>query len=287
MNYRCIIAIGLLIVSGCESEPTYPVEPHIEFQSLKFIPSDILSDRLVLSFKFTDGDHDLGHDGTYPFHHQTYFLEKDFSLVPVYTDGSGLNEIILPDGQTGKLATVRTKEKPEFKDQMPPNEFPYTCRNYNYSVVHVQFEDEDIINDDAREIGWDSYYDMYEVYDQFYVEPNPDYNNIFVDFLIQQENGEFELLDWEMISPPECYPTFNGHFPDLSKYTENPIQDGTFEITKFSKQTGAFVYNLRSEGFQVLIKDAKFKLRFYIKDRALHTSNIVETPPGTLESFTH
>jgi hypothetical protein len=40
-----------------------------------------------------------------------------------------------------------------------------------------------------------------------------------------------------------------------------------------------------SYGFEMILKNDIFKLRIYIKDRRLNTSNIIETPEVTLEEI--
>ena len=40
-----------------------------------------------------------------------------------------------------------------------------------------------------------------------------------------------------------------------------------------------------SYGFEMILKNDIFKLRIYIKDRELNTSNIIETPEVTLEEI--
>ena len=41
-----------------------------------------------------------------------------------------------------------------------------------------------------------------------------------------------------------------------------------------------------SYGFDMVLKNDIFKLKVYIKDRALNQSNIIETPEVTLEEIT-
>jgi hypothetical protein len=78
-------------------------------------------------------------------------------------------------------------------------------------------------------------------------------------------------LNWETITGTECGPSFDGRFPRLSD------KDGPLE--------GTLRYSMKSEGIAFILSSRSFKLRVTIKDRALNTSNIVETDFVTLEGI--
>jgi hypothetical protein len=65
MSRRIIIWIApLLLLLSCNSDPVFPVEPHIEFVDIQ--PAEVrqFRDSIVITLRFTDGDGDLGDDGS-------------------------------------------------------------------------------------------------------------------------------------------------------------------------------------------------------------------------------
>jgi hypothetical protein len=102
----------------------------------------------------------------------------------------------------------------------------------------------------------------YGVKDTIYFEKNPNHNNIKVEFFVQ-ENGVFEPFDWVTAFPPDCGETFDGRFPRLSDESK-PLE-------------GTIRYSMESAGFLSLFSIKKIRLRISIKDRALNTSNVIET----------
>ncbi len=61
MRYLVIFfTIGLLFFAGCDRSPVFPVEPTIEFLDIQPREARHLKDSIVVSFRFQDGDGDLG-----------------------------------------------------------------------------------------------------------------------------------------------------------------------------------------------------------------------------------
>ena len=109
------------------------------------------------------------------------------------------------------------------------------------------------------------------VQDTVYFELNPDHHNIEVDFLVKNPDGSFTEFDWtKEFFYPNCGVTFDGRFPIL--YEDRPG----------SPLEGTIRYGMGSSGFRILFSLKTIKLRVQIKDRALHRSNIIETPEFTL-----
>jgi len=133
-------------------------------------------------------------------------------------------------------------------DTLPPYEFPYTCLNYNTNNDFVGYED-----------------------DILYFQQNQDHWNIFVQFFVKK-NGVYTEFDWETAFPPQCSDSFNGRFPVLTDLSNSPLE-------------GILRYGMTSTGFKILFRNDTLKLKVWIKDRALHQSNIIETPDFVLKNI--
>ena len=110
--------------------------------------------------------------------------------------------------------------------------------------------------------------------DTFYIQKNENNKNIFIEFY-KKENNEFVLIDWKRIFDEEygCGIDFNSRFPPLNISNSSQLLSGKLR------------YGMVSYGFEMILKNDIFKLKIYIKDRELNTSNIIETPEVTLEEI--
>lgn len=134
-------------------------------------------------------------------------------------------------------------------DTLPPYEFPYTCQNYTFNHGFEDFEG-----------------------DTLYFQQNPDHFNIFIRYFVKK-NGVYSEFDWELAFDPQCSDSYNGRFPILTDQTSNsPLQ-------------GKLRYGMTSTGFVFLFRNDTLKLEVMIKDRALHSSNIIETPDFVLKNI--
>jgi hypothetical protein len=115
-----------------------------------------------------------------------------------------------------------------------------------------------------------------KVIDTLYFTLNPNHYNIFVDFYIQQPDKSFALYDWrkEFVYPNCQVNGFNGRFPILSK-----------DLSQKTAQEGTIRYSMKSVGFNIFFSIKVLQLRISIQDRALHKSNVIETPSFTLQSI--
>jgi hypothetical protein len=88
-------------------------------------------------------------------------------------------------------------------------------------------------------------------------------------------SGEFTEIDFASYFGNACSSiTLDGRIPVFdSDLIGDPLQ-------------GIFSYYMVSEGFLLVLSNQTFKIRFYIYDRALKQSNIVETPEVTLLEIT-
>jgi hypothetical protein len=273
-----LFGVLVVVVSSCFDPPEYPNQPSIDFEGLEFYAEADAIDSLVLSINFKDGDGDLGlssDDISFPYHPRNYFLENNGQLISVPTISPYTNIppiIYLNTGQTGKLATIRTLEKPEYASKMPEYIYPFTCTTYIYDSLYIEVGDEEIFDNsynitDTLRSSNPSNKDLYQIKENFYTQKNPNYDNITVDFILSN-NTE---LNWETITGTECGPSFDGRFPRLSD------KDGPLE--------GTLRYSMKSEGLAIILGSQSFKLRVTIKDRALNTSNTIETDFVTLEGI--
>jgi hypothetical protein len=112
-----------------------------------------------------------------------------------------------------------------------------------------------------------------EAIDTILVEINENHYNYFVKFF-PKKNGQYTQFDWR---DPPYYQTFDGRFPLLNL-------DGSDRELKERPLEGTLRYGMTSSGWLFLFRDS-LKVSVQIQDRALHKSNIVESPDFTLESI--
>src|SRR5687767_2628503 len=87
-----IFLITATLFSSCFDPPQFPVIPEIEFEKIVFIDDPAtVTDSLVLSISFRDGDGNLGVDPndlryiSDPFHNAFYFQENNGKLDTLST----------------------------------------------------------------------------------------------------------------------------------------------------------------------------------------------------------
>lgn len=109
--------------------------------------------------------------------------------------------------------------------------------------------------------------------DTIFVVKNKFHFNIFVKYFVKK-NGVYSEFDWVTAFDPICGETFNGRFPILENLNRNKPLEGKLS------------YNMTSAGFELLFRQDTLKLQIQIVDRALHESNVVETPDFVLKDIT-
>jgi hypothetical protein len=257
LNWRAIFpALLVLFVTSCfEKAPEYSPIPSIEFSGICFtegISSSTTNtqDTLSLTLKFRDGDGNLGlsastqQDNEYPYNEKYYFQKNADGTITKVTKNTGVSMLSYKDKRTNpKYAAL-----PEFVT-------PYNCTNW-----------EVIYTSDKNPKPTDS----------VYFEFNPDHYNIFVDFLIKNNDGSFTPYDFEkaFIYPNCPIGGFNGRYPVLSN-----------DLDKKSPLEGTLNYKLKSLGLRLIFSIKTLKLRIKITDRTLNKSNELETPEFTLQSI--
>jgi len=280
--YRTILFV-LLLAAGCdedEGEKDVPAEPLIESNALAFtkLPSSGAG-MFKLDLKVRDGDFNLGIANIDSPHHPfIVMLENNGGLEGIIPTYEEVNEVGLvyrvETAQTGKIATLAHMRKTQSE---PP---AYSCDVYLYTRIVADFDlvDETTCNIlDTVLVDGDQ---MSLIADTLHVIVNENYYNIFVDFLVKQQDGSYEVFDWEQ---QDCT-TFDGRFFPLDDLAIGSISaNEPFEIKRISKSRMILSYSMRSLGFIALLSGRTVKLRAYIVDRALNNSNTIETEPVVIE----
>lgn len=112
------------------------------------------------------------------------------------------------------------------------------------------------------------FYQEYSLNHSVYSIINENFSNIFVDFFYEDIDGNFVELDF--------LKTYCFNF-DARVFTGSGTS-GPFIRKMENSKKGKVQYTIQSLGFTSLFGDKKMKLKIAIQDRALHRSNIVETP---------
>lgn len=284
-----VFLFGLLAlaVGGCFDEPKFPDTPQIAFKDIQFkvTPDISIADTLSLFIDFKDGDGNLGldandpNDFSDPYNNDTYYQEgSDGKLVPVQTFELFDTLTVLEINDTaGPLVNYRTRSKKGFSNLPALDPDKVGCLNYTNTLLTVPFDksyaDKSHIIDSLRVqvVSADSPPDVRTLYilaDTLYFQTNENHYNLTIQFFVQDASGSgFTEFNWR----DQFCTTFDGRFPILS---DNAGKPGPLE--------GTIRYDMPSVGFIPLFGNKRMKLRFYIRDRDLNQSNVVETPEFNL-----
>jgi hypothetical protein len=252
--------MAAFFISACFNPPEYPATPQITFNKIKFIDTPdvgaLVADTLALSIDFKDGDGDIG------------FSDADLQLTPAtksyvehyYFDKSGQRWAISDatnlsqsvnqnDINLYKSLLKYSSRKTAPYDTLPAFAKPFNCINW--------------------EILYKTVGNSVTPTDTLYFQLNPNHYNIYVDFLVKQNDGSFVEYDFRK----ELCTTYDGRLPVLSK-----------DIGQETPLEGTIRYAMRGTGFKLVFSIKTLKLRVRIQDRALNKSNEIETPEFTLSS---
>jgi hypothetical protein len=283
-----ILSFFSILFGSCFDPPEFPDVPEIVFEDIVFcdVSDNSKPDSLILYIKFKDGDGDLGLDAqsaefaSKPYHYADFFqnLDGDFTEVEVTAGqltGPGGTQFIdvfdIGDPLAGDLVFPRTRNNPAYTNLLPP----YSCVDYEYREFIIHSSDTAVLDKLSKRVDTlkNESGTFYMIRDTLYLRSNPDHYNIEVDFLVKEDpnnpdpDKRFTEYDWRK----ERCSTFDGRFPFLSE--TNSALDGSLK------------YTMESRGFKILFGGKTMKLRIQIKDRALHRSNVIETPEFTLEGI--
>jgi hypothetical protein len=291
----------LALIAGCGSddgnEQQYTIEPQLDFVSVNFSRGASAStpiDTIALTFRYRDGDSDIGlseQDLDAPYQAFNFFLENGSTLTPVpggrvdavYNGGISSFVLVSPGTATGKLVTLETREKPAFSE-LPPLLYPYSCLNYRAGNVLVAADNKSILDDshvisDSLTMSGKKFYILSTADNILYSERNENALNLYVDFLVEGNNGTYTEFDFTRDLPTKvCAQGFDTRLPRLASLTPGRHTDFVFDLNIISPKEGEITYAMASSGFRDLFTGKNMKLRVVLKDRALHASNVIETP---------
>ncbi len=254
-NWAVLSGALTLLLASCFDPPQYSPVPTIEFESISFtdVPNPSDPDSLILTIRFKDGDGDMGLDANdptdtlYPYQNRTFFDTIKTSNAGYYFP---LKDVKFITYETWRTQRYGWKEKKLAYDTLPEFKNPYNCVNWQILTIDNKI-------------------------DTFYFELNRDHHNIFVEFLVKNNDGSFSEFNWtEEFAYPQCGITFDGRFPILSK-----------DLSRKSALDGKIRYGMPSTGFLILFSIKTLKLRITIQDRTLNKSNTIETPEFTLQQI--
>jgi hypothetical protein len=286
-NSLLLFLFSIVLVS-CFDSPEFSNTPTIKFEDIYFgkARGDFKPDSLVIAISFEDGDGDLGLDQSFteePFHPVNFYVVNGGNFIPVATKSvySDLPPFLsVPPGASGKLAVLNTSRDPLYTSKMPSYNSDQACIYYSGDRIRTNFAviiDSVLIDEKDRGII-DESYDYYEmthptlpsvfvVKDTFYIERNPNYQNIEVEFY-RKTNNEFVLVDWYKIL---CTEVFEARFPVLTE-KQNPL-------------SGVIKYSMKSTELEQMLGNSIWKLRVRIRDRALNVSDHIDSKEFTLQEI--
>jgi hypothetical protein len=251
---KLVMLIGLLALTGsCDDHnEIFSAEPKIEFEAIEFqdLAHYSVGDYLILRFNVTDGDGDFGLDNS------TQHLEFPYQLSYYYDRNNGTQ---VPSDKLAR-GEVELESLINYADRLTP---PYDTIPEIYC-------------------SYDRYYLNDFDYVDLYSTLNENYKNIFIEFLYQNPDGSYSTFDFY----EEYCVTFDARVPSFSSWPQHQkMITGPFEVTRMTSKKAQITYTMTSGGFRALFNSKKMKLRFYVKDRALKESNIIETREFLLDEI--
>ena len=295
-----IFAISLICFAACLNEPEFDNSPQITFESISFQKgSSGVRDSLKVTINFKDGDGDLGlHTDSVriPYHQLNFFANDNGQLLPI-------SAVLISDFSRYRFRnSKKTPKKPSYYVEppdtrkvgelitlassndgfsLPAFESPYDCaandesylnENQNPDTIYVFRDFKYIIKNKATIVDSleridnpNEYY--YAVADYFYLKTNPSFYNIKVQFFIKNTDNTYTEYDWKK----ELCSTFDGRFPPLAQ-KDRPLE-------------GTLTYSMTSVGFITTFGSKLLKLRITIFDRALNSSNTIDTEDFRLDEI--
>ncbi len=231
----------LVLLSSCFRDPEFSDTPRIAFGGLQFFPIEDGADSLLLTINFEDGDGNLGLG-----RNETDPKFNAFCFFDSITGAKSLTRIptAIKFGEFNEAnEVVRTTTIDTLPDYIIPD---IACLRYTTIEKEI-----------------------------FYAIKNKFNNNIFVDFMIKQDDGTFNKFIWET-SSDACGTSFDGRFPLLKE-----------EIDRASPLEGSLTYKMLFRDYRIFTPfvGKTLKLRVSISDRNLNVSNSVETMEFDFETL--
>jgi hypothetical protein len=137
--------------------------------------------------------------------------------------------------------------------------------------------DSHVISDSLTMVGM-KFYILSTVDNTLYSERNENALNLYVDFLVEGNDGTYTEFDFTRDLPDKiCTPGFDTRLPLLSTLSRGRHTTPLFHFNIISEKEGEITYAMASSGLRDLFTGKNLKLRVSLKDRALHASNVIET----------
>ncbi|HEY5747722.1 MAG TPA: hypothetical protein VIU12_16725 [Chryseolinea sp.] len=286
-----LFGILALVAGACFNPPELPDSPQITYDGDIYFRDGGgggTKDSLVITINFKDGDGDLGLSSDYtdsPFNDVNLYLGNNGDTIPV---GKKTLPYDLPQfldvstGAQGKLLTMRSTRSPEYS-YLPKYTDADNCIYYMYDSVYVEdayrniFVGTDIHVKDTilleNPTAGRPPLPAYVLLDTFFYRTNPNYANIDVQFFYKVGNGsdltqDYVEFDW---TKEFCTISFNQRFPILAS-NAGPLE-------------GKLTYAMVTTGIRSIFTTKQMRLLVKIRDRSLHTSNVVDTGDFTLDDI--
>jgi|GEM_PF-4645443 len=240
LGFLAFVTVAFILSCQNNKEPNYPVTPYVEFQDLKYSSgNNNQPDTLKLKLYLRDGDFDLG-------------LDYTDSLPP-------FNTLFVLNKLTGELIPVNDIPTDHtnlvlYPDRKKIDTLPsLSCSRWLFPVRQHAF-------------------------DTVYYQPNRNHYNTSLNLYYQDTDLSWKYFDFNSYfkinnvsnCPPEYF--FDARFiQPKGNYIIGP-----FVYKAISSKEGILTYSMTSF-FSIFFKEKKIKLDFYIQDRALHRSNVVES----------
>lgn len=278
-----LFCFSMAMVSACFEAPEVSVIPRIFFRDIEFREIGTIADNdsLIIRFDFQDGDGDLGlrqdvpQDSEYPFHSAYYYVGKPNVNNPNRGDTTriiprkiGLYDVLDEDNLPafpGKMITDRVRDiDPQFS--YLPNYVAGECYYQLGAKLAIQASlnlvdaTYNIIDTLTREDNDEIYYLVEET---FLYKKNPNTENIEIKFEIF--NGG-QWVEYDFFKAGGSCDTYNGRFPPLTT---------TGELTTGRAVEGTFRYGIGNTSFKAAFGSNTVRLSVRIRDRALHSSNVI------------
>ncbi len=245
---KLLFFFGLLTgLTSCFKKEVFPDEPRIEFHSLNYIDTERV-DSLILRFSFEDGGGNIG------------FFNQMVDVFPPYHIYSFI------------VDSRDTLVKISSKDLIPPYYRAPVVFGSDANGKTVPFYVSEVAvfsQDDLRPVYNCIFYEIIEG-DTIFVARNEFYHNFHIDFL-KKRNGKYSPIDFAGIfGNSDCnLRSFNGRIPFFDP----------------DARKGTFTYSMLSQGFRLALQTDTVRLRFYVYDRLLNKSNVVESPDFLLNNL--
>lgn len=253
------------IFTACNSPEPLSTVPKIILNNIAYKEIDSGQDSLILFIDFEDGEGDLGLDANesiHPYHEYDMIIDADTTFVTLNGNNQAPFGVITP-----AFFSPPSLSSPLFSNT--DNRPEFSCDHYEIGYLNgdqnifVRLETADNIDLDLNVFSIDT----------LYVSRNESRFNIYVDFF-RKVGDDYEFVDWKRAFDENgCGFDFNARFPIFDEENIGSSLEGTIK------------YTMRSSGFNIILREDVFKLRFSIQDRGLNRSNVIETEDLTLRGL--